>query len=88
MRFSAAGHRGVVLRLGLLYGPGTGASEPIEDATGGDLHVQDAGTGLLFALSAPAGIYNLVADNSRISNDRYKRATGWAPTHSTGGKRK
>lgn len=28
-RFAAAGHRGVVLRFGLLDGPGTGHDEPV-----------------------------------------------------------
>lgn len=80
-RFTAAGRRGVVLRLGLLYGPGTESPEPNLEPYGAVLHVEDAGTALLAALEAPAGRYNVVADGGRVSNRRFRSDTGWAPRY-------
>jgi nucleoside-diphosphate-sugar epimerase len=77
-RFAQAGRRGVVLRLGLLDGPGTGHDEPIR-AFGASLHVCDAGRALLSALSLPSGIYNVCRDGERVSNSRFTRAAGWHP---------
>lgn len=77
-RATAGGCRGVVLRLGRLYGPATGAGhrDPEAEAT---LHVADAGHALQAALSAPAGIYNVVDDGESVANRRFKEATGWRP---------
>jgi nucleoside-diphosphate-sugar epimerase len=80
-RFTDAGRRGVVLRLGLLYGPGTDSPAPDPKPYGAVLHVEDAGSALLAALGAPAGVYNVVADGGRVANDRFKTATGWSPRH-------
>jgi nucleoside-diphosphate-sugar epimerase len=77
-RFAQAGRRGVVLRLGRLDGPGTEYAQPKPGASG-TLHVDDAGRALLAALEAPSGIYNVVRDGGRVSNERFKRATGWRP---------
>jgi nucleoside-diphosphate-sugar epimerase len=77
-RFAAAGRRGVVLRLGLLDGPGTGHG-PLYDVYGTTLHVADAAAALLAALSVPSGIYNVCRDGERISNERFKRTAGWQP---------
>jgi NAD(P)-dependent dehydrogenase (short-subunit alcohol dehydrogenase family) len=55
-RFAAAGRRGVVLRFGLLDGPGTGNDEP-NPLYGSTLHVDDAGRALLDALTLPSGTY-------------------------------
>jgi nucleoside-diphosphate-sugar epimerase len=77
-RFAQAGRRGVVLRLGRLDGPGTEYAEP-ERGASATLHVDDAGRALLAALEAPSGIYNVVRDGERVSNERFKRATGWRP---------
>lgn len=77
-RFAAAGRRGVVLRLGSLDGPGTG-QETRDPQAGATLHVDDAGRALLAALSAPSGVYNVVRDGERVSNARFKQATGWRP---------
>jgi nucleoside-diphosphate-sugar epimerase len=77
-RFAAAGRRGVVLRLGLLDGPGTGHG-PMYDVYGTTLHVADAASALLAALGAPSGIYNVCRDGERISNGRFKRIAGWRP---------
>jgi nucleoside-diphosphate-sugar epimerase len=77
-RFARAGGRGVVLRLGLLDGPGTGDYGPLRDF-GATLHVSDAGRALLSALSLPSGIYNVCRDAERVSTERFTRAAGWHP---------
>ncbi len=79
-RFTAAGRRGVVLRLGLLWGPGTGsdAPAPVFNAT---LHVADAGTALAAALAVPPGVYNVTAGSGPVSSAAFTAATGWHPRH-------
>jgi 2-alkyl-3-oxoalkanoate reductase len=78
VRFADAGRCGVVLRLGLLDGPGTGNDRP-RPAAGATLHVEDAGRALFAALTAPTGIYNVNREGERVSNERFKRTTGWRP---------
>jgi nucleoside-diphosphate-sugar epimerase len=78
-RFARAGGRGVVLRFGLLDGPGTWYDEPMRDL-GATLHISDAGRALLSALSLPSGIYNVCRDGERVSAERFARAAGWRPT--------
>jgi nucleoside-diphosphate-sugar epimerase len=78
-RFARAGARGVVLRFGLLDGPGTWFDKPMGDF-GATLHVSDAGRALLSALSLPSGIYNVCRDGERVSAERFTRAAGWHPT--------
>jgi 2-alkyl-3-oxoalkanoate reductase len=78
LRFAAAGRRGVVLRLGLLDGPGARFQEP-NDHFGATLHVDDAGRALVAALRVPSGIYNVCRDGERVSNARFKQASGWRP---------
>jgi nucleoside-diphosphate-sugar epimerase len=77
-RFANAGRRGVVLRFGLLDGPGTGQDQPVRDF-GASLHVIDAGRALLAALDAPSGIYNACRDGERVSNELLRKAAGWQP---------
>ena len=77
-RFARAGGRGVVLRLGLLDGPGTGEYPPLAEL-GATLHVSDAGRALLSALSLPSGIYNVCRDGERVSSERFARTAGWCP---------
>jgi nucleoside-diphosphate-sugar epimerase len=77
-RFARAGGRGVVLRLGLLDGPGTWYDDPNGDF-GATLHVRDAGRALLSALSLPSGTYNVCRDGERVSTKRFSRAAGWCP---------
>jgi nucleoside-diphosphate-sugar epimerase len=77
-RFARAGGRGIVLRLGLLDGPGTGDYGPLADF-GATLHVSDAGRALLSALSLPSGIYNVCRDGERVSSERLTRVAGWHP---------
>src|SRR5690606_28579651 len=74
-RFTAQGGRGIVLRLGRLYGPGRVSGPYLEAVSahklpligrGGNyvshLHIDDAGTGVAAAFDAPAGTYNVVED--------------------------
>jgi nucleoside-diphosphate-sugar epimerase len=77
-RFARAGGRGVVLRMGLLDGPGTGEYPPLAEL-GATLHVSDAGRALLAALSLPSGIYNVCRNGERVSNERFATAAGWQP---------
>ncbi len=77
-RFARAGRRGVVLRLGLLDGPGTGKDHP-NPALGATLHAADAGRALLAALDVPSGLYNVCRDAERVSNHRFSGITGWRP---------
>ncbi len=77
-RFARSGGRGVVLRFGLLDGPGTWYDRPMGDF-GATLHISDAGRALLSALSLPSGIYNVCRDGERVSNERFTRAAGWHP---------
>ena len=79
-RFAEAEGRGVVLRLGLLWGPGTGSNEPFQ-RYGATLHVADAGAALKAALDVPSGVYNVVSDGQRVSNARFKAASGWQPVN-------
>lgn len=80
MRFGAAGRNGVVLRLGLLDGPGTANPQP-DSRFGATLHVLDVGSALLAALAVPSGLYNVCRDGECISNERFKLASGWRPRH-------
>lgn len=75
---------GVVLRLGILYGPGTifGPGGAVERAVrrrrvpligGGSgvlsfVHVEDAAQGTVAALTAPPGAYNLVDDEPTLAD--------------------
>jgi nucleoside-diphosphate-sugar epimerase len=77
-RFAAAGRHGVVLRLGLLDGPGTGHDQP-NPALGASLHTEDAGRALIAALTVPSGIYNVCRDGERVSNRRFAEAAWWRP---------
>jgi nucleoside-diphosphate-sugar epimerase len=77
-RFAAAGRRGVILRFGLLDGPGTRDELP-NPRYGSTLHVDDAGRALVAALGLPSGIYNVCRDTDRVSNERFKRVSGWRP---------
>jgi 2-alkyl-3-oxoalkanoate reductase len=82
-RFAEGGGQGVVLRLGWLYGPGTGSEAPASwhAAFGATLRIEDAGRVLAAALHAPSGTYNVVRDAERVSNARFKQVTGWRPEH-------
>ena len=68
----------MVLRLGLLDGPGTGKDQP-NPGLGATLHTADAARALLVALDVPSGVYNVCRDSERVSNRRFAEATGWHP---------
>jgi nucleoside-diphosphate-sugar epimerase len=78
LAFTLSGRRGVVLRFGLLDGPGTGHDEPVP-SLGATLHVADAARALLAALVLPAGIYNVCRDGERVSNARIVGTGAWRP---------
>ena len=78
LRFAAAGRSGVVLRLGLLDGPSARYQKP-NNHYGATLHTYDAGRALVAALRIPSGIYNVCRDGERVSNARFKQASGWRP---------
>jgi nucleoside-diphosphate-sugar epimerase len=82
-RLSEAGGDGVILRLGLLYGPGTGSDAPNERFApyGATLRIEDAGSALAVSLEIPSGTYNVVSDGERVSNRRLKEASAWRPEH-------
>ena len=80
-RFDGDGRRGVVLRLGVLYGPSIGKEMPAERwaAYGATLRIEDAGRAIAAAAEIPGGVYNVVSDGERISNERFKSTAGWRP---------
>ncbi len=57
----------------------TGSDAPDLRPYGATLHVSDAGAALLAAIGPPAGVYNVVSDGGRVSNQGFKDATGWRP---------
>jgi 2-alkyl-3-oxoalkanoate reductase len=77
-RFAAAGRCGIVLRFGALDGPGSGKELP-DQRFGATLHVADAGSALVATLAVPSGTYNVCRDGERVSNERFKRVSGWRP---------
>jgi nucleoside-diphosphate-sugar epimerase len=77
-RFARAGRRGIVVRLGLLDGPGTGHDEPVP-GMGATVHVADAADAMLATLAAPSGTYNVCRDGERVANRRLKAVTHWRP---------
>lgn len=68
---SAPGRRGVVLRLGSLYGPGTGTLVP-DHRFVSHVHLARAGRALAEALEFPTGIYNVVDPGGPVSGARYE----------------
>jgi nucleoside-diphosphate-sugar epimerase len=77
-RFGATG-TGVVLRFGLLDGPGTSYERP-DSRYGATLHIDDAGEALARALGVPCGVYDVCRDGENVSNERFKSAASWHPT--------
>jgi nucleoside-diphosphate-sugar epimerase len=86
-RFTDGGRVGVVLRLGLFYGPGARHSEqflamarhgllPVlgrPDSYVSSIHVADAGAAVVAALQLPAGVFNVV-DNEPLTKQQYGAA--------------
>jgi nucleoside-diphosphate-sugar epimerase len=80
-RFDGDGRRGVVLRLGVLYGPTIGKPTPAEHwaVYGATLRIEDAGRAIAAASEVPGGVYNVVGDGERVSNARFKEIADWRP---------
>ena len=86
-RFSEAGRSGVVLRLGLFYGPGARHSEQFlamarlhvvpligrPESYLSSIHVADGGAAVAAALHVPAGTYNVV-DDEPLTKREYAQA--------------
>lgn len=90
-RFTAGGGIGVVLRFGLFYGRGSShtdqfvsaAKRHVAPVAGGpdvyqsSIHLADAGSAVVAALSVPAGTYN-VCDDEPLTKQEYADALGAA----------
>ena len=86
-RFSEAGGRGIVLRLGLFYGPGARHSEQFlamarhhvvplvgpPESYLSSIHTVDGGAAVAAALGVPAGTYNVV-DDQPLTKREYAQA--------------
>jgi nucleoside-diphosphate-sugar epimerase len=69
--------RGVVLRYGRLYGPGTWTSEP---PAGGPVHVDAAADAARLALlRGDAGVYNVAEPDGTVSVAKALGQLGWSP---------
>jgi nucleoside-diphosphate-sugar epimerase len=91
MRFSEAGGSGIVLRLGLFYGPGARHSEQFlamarrhvvplighPESYVSSIHVADGGAAVAAALHVPAGTYNVV-DDDPLTKREYAQALAFA----------
>jgi nucleoside-diphosphate-sugar epimerase len=74
---AASGLEGVILRYGLLYGPGTWHAEPTRKP---GLHVDAAAHAALLALRrGAAGIYNIADDDGVVSIARARAELGFDP---------
>jgi nucleoside-diphosphate-sugar epimerase len=73
---SSAGFDGLVLRYGMLYGPGTGFEAVGKPA----VHVDAAAQAAMLAMVRGApGIYNIAEDDGAVSIARARRQLGWDP---------
>jgi len=74
---AASGLEGVILRYGLLYGPGTWHAEPTRKP---GLHVDAAAHAALLALRrGAAGIYNIADDDGIVSIAKARAELGFDP---------
>ena len=67
---------GVVLRYGKLYGPNTWTLDPPEEIP---LHVDAAADAARRAMTLGLGVYNLVEDETTVTNSKAKRELEWKP---------
>jgi nucleoside-diphosphate-sugar epimerase len=67
---------GVVLRYGLLYGPGTWYEKPRMPPS---VHVDAAAHAALLALKQGAGVYNIAQDDGAVSSAKARRELGFDP---------
>jgi nucleoside-diphosphate-sugar epimerase len=66
---------GIVLRYGLLYGPGTGFDAPIAP---GSVHVAAAAKAAELAVThATPGIYNVAEDDGSVVTERARNILAW-----------
>jgi nucleoside-diphosphate-sugar epimerase len=73
---SAPGIEGVLLRYGLLYGPGTPTEGPAGPVT---VHIDAAARAAALAVDqGMAGVYNIV-DDGPVSNAKARELLGWSP---------
>jgi nucleoside-diphosphate-sugar epimerase len=77
LRFTEAGHTGIILRNGLFYGPEAASTEDTiafakrgflsfpgrRDAFVSQVHVEDVASATAAALELPAGVYNVIEDD-------------------------
>jgi nucleoside-diphosphate-sugar epimerase len=72
-----AGPRGIVLRYGKFYGPGTGFDAP---PPGGPLHVADAAEACRLAIGhGHRGAYNIAEEDGTLDCAKAWRELGWRP---------
>jgi nucleoside-diphosphate-sugar epimerase len=77
MVLAAPGMAGIVLRYGMLYGPGTWhATTP---ASRPALHVDAAAQAALLAVTRGSGIYNIADDDGAVAIDKARRGLGFDP---------
>lgn len=73
------GLRGVVLRYGMLYGPGTWSAEASGNVP---VHVDAAARAALLALEAQArGVFNIAEERGLVSAAKARRELGWRPDY-------
>jgi len=66
---------GIVLRYGMLYGPGTGFDSPVAP---GSVHVDAAAKAAEIAVNrGEPGIYNIAEPDGTIDSEKAVRAFGW-----------
>jgi nucleoside-diphosphate-sugar epimerase len=68
---------GIVLRYGLLYGPGAATESPDDPIA---VHVDAAASAAALAVDHGApGVYNIVDDDGPVSNAKARAQLGWRP---------
>ena len=72
----ASGMEAVVLRYGLLYGPGTWTDGPTRKPP---VHVDAAAEAALLALTQGNGIYNVADDDGTVSIEKARNELGFDP---------
>ena len=96
-RLTDAGGRGVVLRFGAFYGPGSSQSDQIiaaarrhiglalgrTDGFISSIHLEDAAAAASAAIGAPAGIYNVV-DDEPVTKRAYRRPSAMRSANDRG----
>ena len=71
-----SGMEPVVLRYGLLYGPGTWSEGPARKPP---VHVDAAAQAALLALTGKSGIFNIADDEGTVSREKARREWGFDP---------